>query len=403
MRPWATTVLIVTALGTGLGTPVVEAAPPQAKVIRLPLPRYDGTLTPYTFELAYPLVTLVYDTLMWRDANGVPRPWLARSVKRSNGGRRLTIRLRKGVRWHDGRPLTAGDVAFTLQFVAARYEPGFTPQLVDVESVQAIDRLTVRVDLRRRSPGFDDQPLSDLPILPRHLWQGLEGSQAVPPGPAVGSGPYRLVRAGRRGGYDFRANRSYFKGRPRVGRIRVPIIRDEKGTYDALRSRDVHMVPIPLPRDIATELGRSASITVKRGPSYTGTALVLNLRRPPFDRPAPRRAVARALKLTRVLRNTGPGVPAEEGNIHPDSPWASAPCFSARTCPRRGARLRGSGCRPSGCWRPTTTGCGSRRADRWFWRCVAPVRRQASESSQAAGSARRSARTARGPTSTPPS
>lgn len=315
--------LALIALGTSLGTPLAGAAPTDAKVVRLPLPRYDGTLTPYTFKLAYPLVTLVYDTLLWRDAKGVPQPWLARSVKRTNGGRRLAIRLRKGVRWHDGRPLTASDVAFTLRFMAARYEPGFTPQLVDVEGVRVVDRLTVRVDLRRRSPGFDDQPLSDLPILPKHLWQGLDGSQAVPPGPAVGSGPYRLVRAERRGGYDFRANRSYFKGRPRVGRIRVPIIRDEERTYEALRSREVDMLPVPLPRDITAELGRSASITVKSGPSYTGTALALNLRRPPFDRPAVRRTVARALDLSRVLRNTGPGVPAEEGNIHPDSPWAS--------------------------------------------------------------------------------
>ena len=51
--------------------------------VRLPFPAYDGTLTPYTFSLGYPLVTLVYDTLLWRDAAGIPQPWLARSVTRS--------------------------------------------------------------------------------------------------------------------------------------------------------------------------------------------------------------------------------------------------------------------------------------------------------------------------------
>jgi peptide/nickel transport system substrate-binding protein len=110
--------LAVAVLAGGLSAPGAGAAAPEAKVVRLPLPQYDGTLTPYSFELAYPLVTLVYDTLLWRDADGVPQPWLARSVKRSNGGRRLTVRLRRGVRWHDGRPLTANDVAFTLRFVA---------------------------------------------------------------------------------------------------------------------------------------------------------------------------------------------------------------------------------------------------------------------------------------------
>ncbi|MGI8631453.1 MAG: ABC transporter substrate-binding protein [Solirubrobacterales bacterium] len=323
MRRLFLTVLAVAGVAAVLGAPLAQAAKPEAEIVRLPLPQYDGTLTPYTFEFAYPLVTLVYDTLLWRDAEGIPQPWLARSVKRSNGGRRLTISLQEGVRWHDGQSLTADDVAFTLQFFAARFHPTFTPQLADVRRVQALDRLTVRIDLRRPSLGFDDQPLSDLPILPQHLWQGLEDSEATPSGLAVGSGPYRLVRAARDGGYDFRANSEYFWGEPRVGRIRVPIIRDEERTYDALRRRKVDMLPVPLPRDIARELRTSSSITVKRGLSYTGTALVLNLRRPPFDRAAARRAVARALNLSRILRNTGPGVPAVRGHIHPASPWAS--------------------------------------------------------------------------------
>jgi hypothetical protein len=55
------------------------AAPAQTKdVVRIPFPQDDGSLTPYTFTFGYPLVTLVYDTLMWRDESGTPRPWLAR-------------------------------------------------------------------------------------------------------------------------------------------------------------------------------------------------------------------------------------------------------------------------------------------------------------------------------------
>ena len=117
------------AMGAGTGH-----AQDGGKVVRLPLPQYDGTLTPYSFELAYPLVNLVYDTLMWRDAKGTPQPWLARSVSRENGGRRYIVRLRPGLRWHDGRPLTAADVAFTFDFVRRRFHPRFTPQLENVAS-----------------------------------------------------------------------------------------------------------------------------------------------------------------------------------------------------------------------------------------------------------------------------
>ena len=315
---------VVVSLATGMtSSPARAAGPSVSERVRLPFPAYDGTLTPYTFALGYPLVTLVYDTLLWRDADGTPKPWLARSVTRSDDGRRLTVQLREGVRWHDGRPLTAADVAFTFRFVAAREQPRFTPQLGNVERVRATGRLTAEIDLRRPSPGFDDQPLADLPILPQHLWKGLPEGRSAPPGLPVGSGPYRLESARPAQGYVFRASRSYFLGTPRVDEIRVPIIDDAERTYTELRKRRVDMVPLNLPERAARTLDSALGIGLQRGPSYTGTALLLNLRRPPFDRLVARRAVARALDLERIVRNVAPAVAADEGFIHPESRWSA--------------------------------------------------------------------------------
>lgn len=311
------------AMAVFLPAATAVAGPSTADVVRLPFPRYDGSLTPYTFDLGYPLVNLVYDTLMWRDAQGIPRPWLARTVTRSRGGRRVTVRLRRGVRWHDGRPLTAADVAFTYRFVAGRFQPRFTPQLAGIKRVRASGRLTVTFDLRRPSFGFDDQPLADVPILPRHRWQGLSAGRLAPRGPAVGSGPYRLASASRDAGYVLRANRGYFRGAPRVQEIRVPIVASAERSYEALRERRVDMVPLNLPRRAAEDLAATLGVRLRRGPSYAGTALLLNLRRPPFDRPDVRRAVAAALDLRQIARNVGPAVAAVEGQIHPASRWAS--------------------------------------------------------------------------------
>ena len=197
------------------------AVQPMAKLVRVGFPAYDGTLTPYTFTLGYPLVTLIYDTLLWRDAQGIPQPWLARSVASSDGGRRLTVQLRGGVRWQDGRPLTAADVAFTFRFVASHYQPRFTQELRDVQDVRVMGPLTVVIGLRHVSLGFDAQPLADMPILPEHVWRGLAAGRIAPPGLPVGSGPYRLVSADPKTGYVFRANRGYFEGRPLVEEIQV--------------------------------------------------------------------------------------------------------------------------------------------------------------------------------------
>jgi peptide/nickel transport system substrate-binding protein len=305
----------------GLSPSAGVAQGPGTKVLRIPFPKYDGTLTPYTFKLGYPLVTLVYDTLLWRDSDGTPRPWLAQSVTRSNGGMRVTVRLRKGVRWQDGRPLTAEDVAFTFRFVADRSPQ--TPELADLERVQARDPETVTFDLRRPSLGFDQQPLADLPILPRHLWQGLSTDQLAPRGLPVGSGPYRLLRANRGTGYVFSAYAGYFRGRPQVERLEVPIIHQDQATYTALKERRVDMLPFTLPRDSADDLSADPGISLRTGPLYAGTALLLNVRRAPFNRLEARRAVAASLDLGRIVRNVAPAVSADRGYIHPASRWAS--------------------------------------------------------------------------------
>lgn len=324
-------VIVITIAAVSLAATLVAwpvgaaraAAQPAADLLRLPFPTYDGTLTPYSFELGYPLVTLVYDTLLWRDARGIPRPWLARSVTSSDGGRRLTVRLRSGVRWHDGRPVTAEDVAFTFGFAASHFHPRFTPELADVARVRVTGALSVTIDLRRISLGFEDQPLADLPILPRHLWEGLPPGLSSPLGLPVGSGPYRLLGADPLNGYSFRANHTYFEGRPSVEKIHVPIISQEQGAYDALRGRRIDMLPLNLPQTPAQDLGSSLGISLRRGPSYSGTTLLLNLRRPPFDRLAARRALASALDLQRIVRNVEPAVAADQGFIHPASPWSS--------------------------------------------------------------------------------
>ena len=338
--------VLLAVAATGAAAPAAAQAPTMRDVVRLPFPQYDGSLTPYTFELGYPLVTLVYDTLMWRDARGTPRPWLARSVRRSDDGRRLTIRLRSDARWHDGRRVTAQDVAFTFDYMRTRPQPRFTPQLADIARVEATGPLSVTIDLRRPAAGFEDQPLADVPILPRHLWRDLPAGRRAPAGHAVGSGPYRLVRASAAGGYVLRANAVYFRGAPRVREIRVPVIGDAEKTYAALRERRVDMVPLSLARNDARRLERALGIAVQRGPGYVGTALVLNTRRAPFDRTRARRAVADALDLRRIARNVAPAAAALGGFVHPASRWAVGAEVNASDVPAARAAVAELGLPP---------------------------------------------------------
>ena len=299
----------------------------RAERVRIPFPRDDGTLTPYTFELGYPLMTLVYDTLMWRDPSGSPQEWLARRIRKREGGRQIRILLRDRARWHDGRKVTADDVAFTFDYFRSHYHPRFTPQIEGVvESVTVLDEKNLAINLSHPSPGFEDQPLSDVPILPKHLWEVLPPGQTAPAGLPVGSGPYRLVAHKPGKSYRFRAVQKYFLGRPRVKTIEMPFISDFDRTVRELLSRDIDVIPATLPERTEQQV-RRAAFKIEFGTLYSGTVLMFNLRKPPFDSARARRAVARALDLQRIARDTlGPdplSFAADRGYAHPRSGFAS--------------------------------------------------------------------------------
>ena len=311
------------AVATAALASALAAETAQAATVRVPFPRDPGTLTPLTFTLGYPLLTLVYDTVTWRDASGVPRPWLARSVQALDGGRRIVVRLRDGLRWHDGRALTAGDVAFTYEFMRARRHPRFAPQLDALASVRARDAGTVEFALRHPSVGFADQPLADVPILPAHIWRGVATGLRAAAGVPVGSGPFRVAARLRGGGLRLEAVSDYFRGRPRAERVDVPVIPEASDMLEALRRGRVDTLPFTLtPEQLAGVA--SVSVRVARGPLYLGTMLMFNVRRPPFHRAAVRRAIAAVLDRQRIARAAGNGRPATTGFVHPQSRWAPA-------------------------------------------------------------------------------
>jgi peptide/nickel transport system substrate-binding protein len=316
------------------GQPSPSSSPPTAATpsppggatvdqLRVPFPQDEGLLTPYTFELGYSLVTLLYDTLMWRDASGQPQPWLAESVERSANRRRVTVRLARDARWHDGRPVTAEDVAFTFDYVATRYHPRFTGQADAIQRVEVVDEHTVVFHLAHPAPGFFDQPLADVPILPAHLWRDLAPGRRAPEGPPVGSGPYELA-GDAEDGYRFVADPDYFRGAPAVATLRVPIVSEAEATLRALERGRADLLSLPLSEGMRRRLS-GLGIGFLEGTSYRGIELRVNTRRAPFDDPDVRAAVAAAVDLQRVARAVGgDAVPATRGYLHPQSPWAAS-------------------------------------------------------------------------------
>lgn len=144
------------------------------------------------------------------DANK-PKPWLAKSFEYSNGGRTLTFKLRKGVTWSDGKPLTSADVKYSLELPSKVKGLGAAP-LPHLKSVTTPDERTAVVH-------YSKPELHDLAsygggtrlIVPAHRWKKHNPVKWTDKKP-VGTGPYTLESFGTQA-IKLRVQKHYWHGK----------------------------------------------------------------------------------------------------------------------------------------------------------------------------------------------
>jgi peptide/nickel transport system substrate-binding protein len=269
----------------------------------------------------------LFVTLAKYDSALVAVPYAARSWEWSPDRTRLTFHLVSGLQWHDGRPTTARDVAFTID--AAR-DPatGYwrATDLAAVDSVLATTDTTVSVHYRVPQSAFP-LVLCELPILPVHLLGGVahaEMKRASFNLNPVGNGPFKFVerRAGER--WSFRRNDAFpqsLGGPPRVASIVVSVVDEPTTKFAGLASGDLDIAGIA--PTMASLAGRDPSLRIVDYPVLFTTGLVFNVHKPPFDDLRVRRALSMSVDRDRILRAAlaGYGRPAS-GPVPPESPLA---------------------------------------------------------------------------------
>lgn len=178
------------------------------------------------------------------DAQWKPQPYLAERWELSTDNRSVTLHLRKDAVFHDGRPITAEDVKFSLE--AVRQHHPFQSMYAPLNSVTISDRHTAVVRLAEPHPALLLAMSNSLtPILPRHIFDNgedmkLHSRNANP----VGSGPFKLVefKPGEHLVLE-RFDRFFLKDLPRLDRIIIKEYKDpssmllgfENGEVDALQ------------------------------------------------------------------------------------------------------------------------------------------------------------------------
>ncbi len=268
------------------------------------------------------LGSLLFDSLLDHDPNsGRPIPRLAQAWLVSDEGETITFTLRTDARWHDGKPVLANDVVFTLNAVRdPALDSLYGPQLEHVTDVRAIDDATVVIQLDQADcPSLD--ALGDVPILPRGWFTGTQEITTSP-----GSGPFLLSSWDAEGDLQLRSNADYWGEVPYLDTLRYHFFETSAGLEQAVEGHEVDVALMP--RGYIPEVKTpSDSFQVYRYPAGEFLFVAFNNDHPVLSDARIRLALSMAVDREELLSQTLGGAGDLVPGSLPASHWAADPAL----------------------------------------------------------------------------
>lgn len=289
---------------------------PKGGTFNFPPPNWGYNQSPLTFNTlnsftlrgdAPPRMEFCFDTLMARalDEPDALYGLLAEGVTISQDRNSFEFHLRREARWHDGAPLTAEDVAFTLLLYKEKGHPQLALPLVELAAAEALDPHMLRLTFTGRQPPHAILTVAEMPVLSKAYYTQNEfdaGRMTPPPG----SGPYKAgrVAAGQfieyervpdYWGRDLPVNRGLYN----FDRLRIDFYRDRNAAFEAFKKGDTNYREEFVARTWVSEYNFPAisdGRVLKR--EFDGEkwpemqSVALNQRRPQFRDVRVRRAIA---------------------------------------------------------------------------------------------------------------
>jgi len=191
----------------------------------------------------------IYESLLTYDTKLTPKPGLAESWSISPDGLVYSFKLRSGVTWHDGKPFTAADVAFTADKFLRETHPRFRGLIARVAKIETPDDHSISFTLKEPfAPFIMAFEVSTMPIVPKHLYDGTDFKTNPANQTPIGTGPFKF-KEWKKGNYiHLVRNDAYWAGgKPYLDEIYFRVIPDaasralayETGAVDVLRGGDV--------------------------------------------------------------------------------------------------------------------------------------------------------------------
>lgn len=257
-----------------------------------------------------------------------PQPYLAESWKLAEDGKSLTLKLRKDALFHDGKPVTSADVAFSIMAIKANHP--FTTMMGPVEKVDTPDPYTAIIRMSVPHPAIVLSMSPALcPILPKHIYGDGQDLKNHPRNTTdvVGSGPFRVTefKPSQRIVLE-RFDKFFLAGKPYLDKVIVNVTPDMASLVLGLERGDIQMLPfITLPTDLK-RLANDPRVSLTAA-GYDGIGalnwLAFNTAKKPLSDVQVRKAIAHSIDknfITKALM--GGFATVSDGPLVASSPFA---------------------------------------------------------------------------------
>jgi peptide/nickel transport system substrate-binding protein len=307
--------------GSGAGATLVMESSPETTITQ--------AFSPYaTTSAAYSMgaTGLIYEPLIQFDLAAPPTyyPWLATSYTWSDGGKAITFAIRQGVKWNNGTPFTAADVAFTFNLI--KKTPGLNLDGLDISGVSTSGS---NVTVSFPTPQYTNlQQIAGTAILPQAVWSSVNPLTFTDANP-VGTGPY-LLGTFTPQGFTLKKNPYYWQpSQVQVPKVYFPVYTSNTGALTALFSGQIDWTGNYIP-GLQTNFVDTAPATHHYWEAASGDeSYEPNLTKWPTNQLAVRQAISLAVNRTTIAAE------GESGLENPltNSTGLTLPTFSAWAAP----------------------------------------------------------------------
>ncbi|WP_426192829.1 ABC transporter substrate-binding protein [Massilia sp. DWR3-1-1] len=229
---------------------------------------------------------------------------LAESWTYAKDGKSLTIKLRKGVQWHDGQSFTAADVKFTLELVKnPAMASVFSSRLKDVSSIRVLDPNTVVIDLVQMDASLPDA-FTNIMMVPAHLLGKIPARELRTSNwwkSPVGTGPFKWAKYTPDQFVELVANPDFYRGKPLLAKMVNRYFKDGSAATIALQAGEIQFSAMTL--DEVKENQGSKAVDVIAGPSHVLNYIGFNNNDARFKDVRVRQAILLAVDRNAIVKH----------------------------------------------------------------------------------------------------